>query len=100
MTPEKGGGVKLSVRQLFTTVAASLDDSNVATEAGEVSEKTQEILSGHKPCSFFASDMGRFYPGSRGAAFRAGHKARLRMRKHPIPKCTSRATKEQIGASE
>jgi hypothetical protein len=57
MTPEKGGVVKLCIRQLLTTVAASLDDSNVATEAGEVSEKTQEILSGHKRSSFFASDM-------------------------------------------
>jgi len=64
MTPEKGGAVKLCIRQLLTTVAASLDDSNVATEAGEVSEETQEILSGHKRGSFFASDIGRFYPGS------------------------------------
>jgi hypothetical protein len=77
-----------------------LDDSNVATEAGEVSEKTQEILSGHKRSSLLASDMGRFYPGSSGAAFRAGQKARLPMRKHPAPKCTSRATKEQVLASE
>jgi hypothetical protein len=100
MTPEKGGAVKLCIRQLLTTVAASLDDSNVPTEAGEVSEKTQEILSGHKRSSFFASDRDRFYPGSRGAAFRAGHKARLRMRQHPTPKCTSRATKEQVVASE
>jgi len=64
MTPEIGGSEKLCIRQLFTTVAASLDDSNVATEAGEVSEKTQEILSGHKRGGFFASDMRRFYPGS------------------------------------
>src|SRR5258708_39776973 len=100
MTPEKGGAVKLCIRQLFTTVAASLDDSNVATEAGEVSEKTQEILSGHKRSRFFAADMGRFYPGSGGAAFRAGQKACLRMREHPTPKCTSCATKEQVLASE
>jgi len=49
-----------------------LDDSNVATEAGEVSEETQEILSGHKRSSFFAADMGRFYSGSGGATLRAG----------------------------
>jgi hypothetical protein len=61
-TPEKGGGVKLCIRQLFPTIAASLDDSNVAAEAGEVSKKAQKILSGHKRSGFFASDMGRFYP--------------------------------------
>jgi hypothetical protein len=71
MTPEESGGVKLCIRQLFTTVAASLDDSDIAAEAGEVSEKTEEILSGHKRSSFFASDTARFYPRSGGAAFQA-----------------------------
>jgi hypothetical protein len=57
-----GMGVKLSIRQLFPTVAASLDDSDIACEAGKIGEKAQEILSGHKRNCFFASDMARFYP--------------------------------------
>src|SRR6267143_5323777 len=94
-TPEKGVGVELSIRRLFTTVAASLDDSDIAGKAGEVSKKTQEILSGHKHSIFFAAGTGRFYPGSSCAAFQARQTAHLGMRKHPTPKCTSRATKEQ-----
>jgi len=61
-TPEGGVRVQLSIRQLFPTIAASLDDSGIAREASEVSEETHEIVSGHKRSSFFASDMGRFYP--------------------------------------
>src|SRR6266849_7970619 len=61
LTPEKGIGVKPGIRQLFPAVAASLDDSGIAGEAGEISEKTQEIFSGHKCSSLFASNTGRFY---------------------------------------
>jgi hypothetical protein len=62
MTPEKGVGVEFAIRQLFPAVAASLDDSGIAGEPGEIREKTEKILSGHKRSSFFASDMSRFYP--------------------------------------
>jgi hypothetical protein len=62
MTPEKGVGVEFAIRQFFPTVAASLDDSGIAGEPSEIREKTEKILSGHKRNSFFASDMGRFYP--------------------------------------
>jgi len=54
-------GVKLSIRQLFPTVAASLDDSDIAGKAGKISEKAQEIFAGHKRNCFSASDMARFY---------------------------------------
>ena len=62
MTPEKSLCVKLFVRQLFPTVAASLDDSDIAGKAGKISEKAQEIFAGHKRKCFSASDMARFYP--------------------------------------
>src|SRR5713226_6051749 len=35
ITPEKSVGVEFAIRQLFPTVAASLDDGHVAAEAGE-----------------------------------------------------------------
>jgi hypothetical protein len=54
--------MELRIRQLFPTVAASLDDSHVATEMEKFREKTKKILSWHKRSSFFASDMSRFYP--------------------------------------
>src|SRR5258708_3780850 len=100
MPPEESGGVKLCKRKLFATVAASMDDSDIAAEAGEVSEKTEEILSGHKRSGFFVSDTARFYPRSGDAAFRAAQAARFCIRKHPLPMCTCRATKEQAVASE
>src|SRR5260370_41878510 len=100
MTPAAGGGVKLFILQLFTREAAPLDDSNVATKTGEVSEKTEEILSGHKRSGFFASDTARFYPRSGGVAFQAGQAARFCIRKHPLPECTFPATKEQALAFE
>jgi hypothetical protein len=62
MAPEKGVGMELQVRQIFPTVAASLDDSSIAGEAGEIREEIEKILSWHKRSSFFPSDMGRFYP--------------------------------------
>jgi hypothetical protein len=61
-TPEVGVGVKLCIRQLFPTVAASLDDSSIRSKAGKIREKTEKIPSGHRCNSFFASDMARFYP--------------------------------------
>jgi hypothetical protein len=57
-----GAGVKLFKRQLFPAVAASLDDSGITAKAGEIGEKAQQILSGHRRSSFVASDMARFYP--------------------------------------
>jgi hypothetical protein len=55
-------GVEFPIRQLFPTVAASLDDSGIAGETGEIREKAEKIPSGHKCNSLFASDMSRFYP--------------------------------------
>src|SRR5216684_3577639 len=99
-TPKKDAGVKLYVRQLFPTVAASLDDGHVATEADEFCEQTQKILSGHKRSRSFSSYMGRFYPRSGVEALRARQAVRLCRRMHLIPNCTYRATMEQALASE
>jgi len=71
VTPEKGVCLELWVRQLFPTVTASLDDSDITAKVAKISEKAQEVFSWHKGSSFFASDLARFYPRSRGAAFGA-----------------------------
>src|SRR5438132_3039925 len=47
LTPKKSVCVKLCVRQLLPTVAASLDDSDIAGKAAKIGEKAQEIRLGH-----------------------------------------------------
>jgi len=54
-------GVKPSIRQLFPTVAASLDDSDITAEASKIREEAQQILSGHSRSRSFASNIARFY---------------------------------------
>ena len=62
MTPELGIAAQLPIRQLFPAVAAPLHDSDVSAETREVVEETQQILSRHKRCRFFALGLCRFYP--------------------------------------
>jgi hypothetical protein len=51
MTPELNLRVKLRIRQLFPTVAASLDDSHIARETQEIAEETEQVVSRrHRGC--------------------------------------------------
>jgi hypothetical protein len=39
MTPEESASVKVSIRQLFPTIAVLFDDSHIVSEAREVGEQ-------------------------------------------------------------